>query len=79
MSIVIIAPCAMLPESLNDVWHALLELRIAVLARSLACQFSIDRVTATFEYESTTLKILSCTILTLILALRVCAHLYYCY
>ena len=79
MAIVVIAPDTLLPETLHNIGLVLIVLRIAILRCSLARQFSIDCVAATFENESTTLKILSCTVLTLVLALRVCAHLQYSY
>ena len=76
MAIVIVAPDTLLPEALHDVWLVLIVLRIAVLTCRLAREFSIDGIAASFEDKSTTLEILRCTILSLILALRVCAHLY---
>ena len=79
MAIIVVAPDTLLPEALHDVWLVLIVLRIAVLTCRLAREFSIDGITAPFEYETTTLEILRGTILSLILALRVCAHLHYCY
>ena len=79
VAIVVVAPSAMLPETFDDVRLVLIILRIAILARSLARQFTIDNITTSFEDETTTFEILHCIILSLILALRVCANLYYCY
>ena len=79
MAIVVIAPDTLFPEALHDVGLVLIVLRIAVLRCSLARQFSIDGIATPLEHESTTLKLLSGAILSLILALRVCAHLQYCY
>ena len=60
-------------KALHDVGLVLIVLRIAVLRCSLARQFSIDGIATPLEHESTTLEILSGSILSLILALRVCA------
>ena len=79
VAIIVVAPDTLLPEALHDVWLVLIVLRIAVLTCRLAREFSIDGIASPFEYETTTLEILSCTILSLILALRVYAHLHYCY
>jgi hypothetical protein len=79
MAIVIVAPDTLLPEALYDIRLVLIVLRITVLACRLARKFSIDGIASSLEYKTPTLEILSCTILSLILALRVCAHLYYCY
>ena len=75
VTVVVVAPSALLPEALCDVGLILVILRVTVLSGRLARQFSIDRVAATLQRESTTLEILRCTVLSLVLALRVCAYL----
>ena len=79
MAVMIVAPSTNLPETFHDVRHLLVILCITVLASSLTRQLSIESVTASFEDKSTTLEILRSSVLLLILALRVCAHLNYCY
>jgi hypothetical protein len=48
MAVIVVAPDTLLPEPFHHIDLILIELRIAVLARRLACEFSIDRVTAMF-------------------------------
>jgi hypothetical protein len=79
VAVVVITPDTLLPETLYDVRLVLVVLRITVLTCRLAREFSIDGIASPFEDKSTTLEILRGTILSLILALRVCAHLHYCY
>ena len=75
MAIVVIAPRALLPEALHDIRLVLVVLRVAVLRGIVARDFAIYGIATSFENESTTLEILTCTVLSLVLALRVCAHL----
>jgi hypothetical protein len=65
----------MLPEALGHVRLVLEELRVALLRRILASQFTIHLVATVLQHYATTLEILRCTILSLVLALRVCAYL----
>ena len=79
MTIVIIAPYALLPETFHDIRLVLIILCITVLRGSLARQFSVEDIPSPLQREATALEILGSSILLLILALRVCAHLYHCY
>ena len=71
---VLILPCAMLPESLDDIGHTLLELRIAVLRGQLAHHLPIEGVTTAFHRDATTLEIFGGTVLLLVLAFREMAN-----
>ena len=76
MAVLIVAPCLHLPEAFHDVRLVLIVLCIAVLRRSLAREFSINGIPATLQHKSPALEVLRRSVLLLILALRVCAHLY---
>ena len=77
--VVLILPRTVLPVALYDIGLVLIILRVAVLAGSLTRELSIEGIATSFEYKSTTFEILRSAVLLLILALRVCAHLCYCY
>ena len=79
VAVVIIAPRAMLPKAFDDIGHTLLELRVSILRCKFACQLTIHDITATLYYHTTALEVFRAAVLLLILALRVCAHLQYCY
>ena len=76
MAIIGVAPCAVLPEALNNIRCLQIILGVAILARRLAREFGIEHITTTLQYEAPALEVLGCSILLLILALRVCAYLY---
>ena len=79
MTIIIVTPRAMFPESLNDVRHPLLELRVTVLRCQFPSHLTIDHITTTLHCHATALKVFRAAVLLLILALSVCAHRYNCH
>ena len=79
MAVIIVPPCLHLPESLHDIGLVLVVLRVAVLARSFTRELSINGVATALQHKAPALEVLRRSVLLLILALRVCAHLYDCY
>ena len=66
---------AMLPIALYHVGHILLILRIAVLRSLIARHLAVEGVTTMLHHHATALKVLRGTILSVVLALSVWAHL----
>ena len=73
--VVLILPRAVLPVALYDIELVLVVLRDSVLRGIIARDLTIDDIAPSFHHDPATLKILSCTVLFVVLALRLCAHL----
>ena len=70
MTVAVLAPYSVLPISLYNVGHSLLELRITVLRCQFPSHLTIDHITTTFHCYTTALEVFRAAVLLLILALR---------
>ena len=74
--VVLVLPSPVFPKAFHDVWLVLKVLGVSVLASGLSGKFAINHISTPFQHKATTLKVLRRTVLSVILALRVCAYLY---
>ena len=79
MAIIIVAPSAVLPETLYDIGLVLVVRRVAVLRGQLARHLTIHDVATTLHHHTSALEVFRAAVMLLILALRVCAHLDNCH
>ena len=71
----LVLPRAVLPEALHHVQSVRVVLCLSVLRCQLAGHLSIEDITTMSHHHTTALEILLCAVLSLILALRIGAHL----
>ena len=74
MTVIILAPRSLSPEALHDIRLVLIILCISILRGIIPGDLSVEGIATSFQHHTSTLEILTCTILLLILALRVCAY-----
>lgn len=74
MTIVIVTPCAMTPISSYNIQLPLKELSLSMLRGKIPRHLTIESVATLLHHQATALEILSSSVLSLVLALSVCAH-----
>ena len=74
MTIVIVAPGAMTPIPPDNIELPLKELSLPMLRSKIPRHLTIKSVATLLHHQATALEILSSSVLSLVLALSVCAH-----